>query len=235
MQEAPFVVKDGEARLAKPGESNSRMADSRNSRKIVSRASTFPQPGEISFVDKEVRHSGNASLRLEKFTANQYGHGRVMQSIKVEPHRCYRVSVWVKTEGLEPANAFLSKCLPAIVLWPPVTSTLRPQRLAELTMLCNSLENNIVSLYAGLWGGKAGKLWLDDLSIEEVGPVNVLHRPGTPVKVQNEDGSVVYAEGKDYAPLQDPQLNPFRDDQDALPLKVLAGGRIHDGDHLRVS
>jgi hypothetical protein len=64
------------------------------------------QPGEISYVDTEIRHSGKASLRLEKFTANPAGNARAMQSLKVQPHRCYRLSVWVKTENLEPASAF---------------------------------------------------------------------------------------------------------------------------------
>jgi hypothetical protein len=71
--------------------------------------------------------------------------------------------------------------------------------------------------------------------VEEVGPVNVLHRPGTPVTVRNEDGTVVYAEGKDYAALETPHLSPWRDDGEALPLKLLPGGRIRDGERLRVS
>ena len=73
---------------------------------------------------------------------------------------------------------------------------------------------------------RPARFWLDDWSVEEVGPINVLHRPGTPVTVRSEDGAVVYAEGKDYAPLQDPNLNPWRDDGEALPLKLLPGGRI---------
>jgi hypothetical protein len=173
---------------------------------------------------------------MEKFTANQYGHGRVMQTVKIQPHRCYRVSLWVKTENLEPANAFRvqvlagDRSLAPREFHVPATTDWR-----KLSMLFNSMDFDKVSLYAGLWGGKAGKVWLDDWSVEEVGPINVLRRPGTPVKVQNGDGSVVYSEGKDYAPLEDPQLNPFRDDQDALALKVLPGGNIHEGDRLRVS
>jgi hypothetical protein len=61
------------------------------------------QPGEISFADTEIRHGGKASIRLENFTANRHGHGRVMQEFQVWPHRCYRVSLWVKTEGLQPS------------------------------------------------------------------------------------------------------------------------------------
>jgi hypothetical protein len=235
--DAPFLVKAGEARLAEttPADFKNGGFEDFNGNSV--RGFDFcDQPGEISFVDTEVRHSGKASLRLEKFTANQYGHGRVMQTLKVIPHRCYRLSLWVKTEGLEPANAFRllvlagDRELAPREFHVPGTGDWR-----KLSMLFNSLDFDKVSLYAGLWGGKAGKVWLDDWAVEEVGPVNVLHRPGTPVTVRNEDGSVLYTEGKDYAPLLDPELNPYRDEREALPLKVLAGGRIHDGDHLRVS
>jgi hypothetical protein len=237
VQDAPFLVKDGEARLA---ERNG--IDFKNGGFEEFTGNNFKgfdfcdQPGEISFVDTETRHGGKASLRMEKFTANQYGHGRVMQSIKVQPHRCYRATLWVKTQDLEPANAFRvlvlagDRELAPREFHVPATSDWR-----KLSMLFNSMDFDKVSLYAGLWGGKAGKLWIDDWTVEEVGPINVLHRPGTPVAVRNEDGSVLYTEGKDYGPLQDPQLNPFKDDTEALPLKALPGGGIHDGDRLRVS
>jgi hypothetical protein len=102
-------------------------------------------------------------------------------------------------------------------------------------MLFNSLECDSIRLYAGLWEGKSGKVWLDDGSVEEVGPVNPLRRPGTPVAVRSEEGSVTYTEGKDYAPLLDPQFSPWRDDREALPLKLLPGSRIQEGQRLRVS
>jgi hypothetical protein len=237
VENAPFVVKQGEGRLDDPVKVDFKNGGFEESTGNMAKGFDFcDQPGEVGFVDTEIRHSGNASLRLEKFTANQYGHGRVMQSVKVQPHRCYRVSVWVKTENLEPANAFRvqvlagERSLAPREFHVPATTDWR-----KLTMLFNSMDFDKVSLYAGLWGGKAGKVWLDDWTLEEVGPVNVLHRPGTPVKVQNEDGSVIYSEGRDYAPLVDQQLNPFRDDQEALPLKILPGGSIHEGDRLRVS
>ena len=80
-----------------------------------------------------------------------------------------------------------------------------------------------------------GRLWVDDWSIEEIGPLNVLRRPGTPVTVQSDDGAVTYVEGRDYAPLEDPAYNLTRVDRDATPLVILPGGRIHEGQRLRVS
>ena len=237
VQDAPFVVTGTEARLAETNSAS--IANGGFEEFSGNKLKGFDfhdQPGEISFVDTQIVHGGKASLRLEHFTTNPYGHGRVMQSVAVLPHRCYRVTLWVKTEGLEPADAFRmlvlanERELAPREFHVPATSDWR-----KLTMLVNSMDFDKLSLYAGLWGGKAGKVWIDDWSIEEVGPVNVLHRTGTPVTVRNENASVTYQEGKDYAPLIDPNLRPWRDDGEAVPLKVLPGGRIHDGDHLRVS
>ena len=194
------------------------------------------QPGEISFVDGETKHGGATSLRLENFTANQHGHGRVMQTVELEPHRCYRLTLWAKTEGLQPASAFQVTLLSGERQLAPRTFKIPSTTdWRKVTMLFNSLEGGKVRVYAGVWGGKAGKLWLDDWSIQETGPVNVLHRPGTPVTVRSADGSMTYAEGKDYAPLQNAQLHPWRDEADATSLRILSGSRIEDGEKLRVS
>lgn len=194
------------------------------------------QPGEITFVDTEVRHGGGASLRAENFGANPHGHGRVSQEVSVRPHRCYRVSAWVKTEGLEPVSGFQMLVLAG-------DRNIAPRQFdlpstgdwRKLTFLFNSLEFEKVRLYAGIWGGKSGRFWLDDWDLEEVGPINVLRRPGTPVAVRSADGATTYTEGEDYAPLRDPGLNPYRVDGEALVLKLLPGSRIRDGDALRVS
>ena len=62
-------------------------------------------------------------------------------------------------------------------------------------------------LYLGSWGGRDGKLWWDDLKIEEIGLVNVLRRAGCPVTVRGEDG-VTYEEGRDFERIVDPDLHP---------------------------
>jgi hypothetical protein len=237
--DAAFLVQGNEARLAPTNPATFKNGGFEEFDGNTFKGYDFhDQPGTVSFVDTEVRHGGRASLRLENFTANQYGHGRVMQTLPVQPHHCYRVTLWVKTDGLRPADAFH-----VMVLAGEHGRELAPRKFdvppstdwRKLTMIFNSLNFDKVSIYAGLWGGKAGKVWLDDWNVEEVGPVNVLHRPGTPVTVRSEDGSVVYAEGKDYATLETPHLSPWRDDKEALSLKLLPGGRIHDGERLRVS
>ena len=238
VEDAPFLVRNGQGQL-----------DDNHSVSIVNggfedfsgnRLKGFnfhDQPGEVSFVDTQFKHSGRASLRMENFTANPYGHGRVMQEVQLQPSRCYRLTLWVKTEGLQPADAFRMMVLSEKdrELAPrefrlPATTDWR-----KISMLFNSLDLEKVRLYAGVWGGKAGKFWLDDWSLEQIGPVNVLHRPGTPVAVRSDDGATTYQEGIDFAPLGGPQPHLWCDTDDPAPLKLLPGGHIHEGDRLRVS
>lgn len=238
VEDAPFLVTKGEARLASsdhPVEFKNGGFEEVTGGKFQG-FDFYEQPGEVGFVDTETKHSGNTSLRFEHFNANPYGHGRVMQTIRVQPHRCYRVTLWAKTENLQPANVFRTLVLAGDrELAPrefhlPATTDWR-----KLTFLFNSLDYDKLLLYAGVWGAKQGKLWLDDWSVEEIGPVNVLRRPGTPVTVRSSDGAITYTEGKDYAPLRDPELSPWREDKEALPLRLLPESRIHQTDRLRVS
>jgi hypothetical protein len=194
------------------------------------------QPGEVSFVDTEIKHSGQASLRMENFRANPHGHGRVMQEVKVHPHRCYRMSLWVKTEDLQPTSAFMVQVLVENRALAPVRFNLPSTTdWTKLTLIFNSHKYETVRVYAGMWGGRNGKLWIDDWSIEEMGPMNVLRRPGTPVTVKSEDGSVIYEEGHDYQRIEDPNYSPYRVDRPAPTIKLLPGSRIKDGQRLRAS
>ncbi len=234
---APFVASGAEARFVpdrEPRLRNGGFEEHRGHR--LAEFAFHDQPGEVSFVDTEVFHSGAASLRLENFTANPHGHGRVMQEVAVHPRRCYRLSLWVKTDDLAPADAFRVQVLSGDRTLAPVEfGVAATADWRKLTMLFNSLDCQSVRVYAGLWGGKAGRVWIDDWSLEEVGPLNVLRRPGTPVTVCSEDGTTRYVENQDYAPLEDPTYSPYRVDRDAPPLRLLPGSRIQEGERLRVS
>ena len=77
-------------------------------------------------------------------------------------------------------------------------------------------------------------MWWDDAQIEEVGLVNVLRRPGTPVVVKGENGKV-YQEGKDYEPIADLKLNIYQVDHDQPAILLTPTSRITEGQRLRVS
>jgi len=193
------------------------------------------QPGEVSFVDREVFKEGAASLRYENFTANPYGHGRLMQEIAVKPRRCYRFTCWVKTEGLTPSGVLRVQVLAesgrALAPFDPQIPATTDWRL--VTIGFNSWDLDKVRVYVGTWGARSGKFWVDGWRIEEVGLVNVLRRPGTPVVVRGEGTGAVYQEGADYAPIADPTLT-FRFDHNGPAIRLLEGSRIQEGERLRV-
>ncbi|HON08199.1 MAG TPA: hypothetical protein PLW02_08895, partial [Verrucomicrobiota bacterium] len=193
-------------------------------------------PGVISFIDTNIFHNGKASMRLENFASNPHGHGRIMQELKVKPHRCYLVSVWVKTENLMPANAFkLQVLVKDRSLAPREFNIPETTDWKKISMVFNSMEFESVLMYAGMWEGKQGKLWLDDWEVKEIGPVNVLKRSGTPVTVKSYDGSITYKEGKDYDPLIDPSFTFWNWERKAPDLRLRPNSAIKDGEKLLVS
>ena len=237
VRDALFVAKGGEARLVSdPPIAVANGGFEEFSGHRVRGYAFHDKPGEVSFVDTEVFKEGKTSLRFESFGKDPHGHARVMQEIAVKPHRSYRVSVWVKTEGLQPQSAFRVQIITTtnryIAPWEPrVPATTDWQKV---TLGFNSLEYGKVRVYLGVWGGRGGRFWVDDLRVEEVGLVNVLRRPGTPIAVRSEASGTVYEEGKNFAPIADPKLN-FRFDHDGPPIKLLPGSRIQEGERLRVS
>jgi hypothetical protein len=97
VQDAPFVVKGETAALATSQQAL--LANGGFEEFDDLRLKTFnfhDQPGEISFIDREIKRTGSAALRFENFTINQHGHARVMQTVKVQPRRCYRVTFWAR-------------------------------------------------------------------------------------------------------------------------------------------
>lgn len=237
VENALFVVDNGQARLA--ADPAIRIVNGGFEEYNGNRLKGFSfhdQPGVISIVDTQVVHSGKASLRLENFKADQWGHGRVSVEVALQARHCYRMSLWVKTEGFQPAGAFrLLALMKDRELAPRTFNLPATTDWRKLTILINTLDFTTVQLYAGVWGGREGKVWLDDWTLEEVGPLNVLRRPGTPVTVRNEDGSITYEEGKDYLPLQDAGFNLYRINHEATTLKLTPGSRIENGQRLRVS
>jgi hypothetical protein len=235
VRDAPFVARDGVARI----EADPKVAfvNGGFEEHDGNRAKGFglqDQPGVVSFIDTEVAKDGGASLRLENFQ-QPHGHGRVMQEIAIRPNRCYRISCWVKTQGLEPNGAFriLALTRSGREIAPHEPAVAATSDWQKVVFGFNSMTFDGVRIYAGVWGGRAGKCWVDGLSVEEAGLVNVLRRPGTPVRVRSESKNVVFEEGKDYAPIEDKALN-FNFDHDGPPILLLPNTRIAEGERLRV-
>ncbi len=194
------------------------------------------EAGVLSFVDTAVFHSGAASLRFEDVGRNQHGHGRVMQAVTAAPHRQYRVRVWLRTEDLQPASSLNVQVYAGDRAIASRRPSMKPtQDWTEWTLQFNSLDAEEVRLYVGMWGGKTGRLWVDDLSLEEIGPLNILHRPGTPMTVTRADTGEACEAGKDYEPPVDEQLLRSEPSHEPPVMTIPADSRLKDGDRVRVS
>jgi hypothetical protein len=114
------------------------------------------------------------------------------------------------------------------------------QDWTEHHVIFNSLDNDQVRFYVGAWSARSGKLWLDDAKLEETAFVNLLRRPGCPLKILGENGTA-YTEGKDFAKLHDTKMGntpwpgSFDVYHDPPKLMILPGSRIKPGDKLRAS
>ncbi len=198
-------------------------------------------PGKSTLVDREIKHGGAASCRMEDFTSTPVC--RLIQPVKVRPRGCYRLSCWVKTRDLAPTGAFRLMAT-AKEGGRPLSyheGGLRPTGdWTQLEVAFNTQDQTEVNLYVGVWGARSGTIWVDDLRLDEVPLVNVLRREGCPLTVSSEDGKTAYVEGRDFEPVVDPKLGmvpyegEYRFDHTGPPLRLAEDSRIKDGDRLRV-
>ncbi|HUU28781.1 MAG TPA: carbohydrate binding domain-containing protein [archaeon] len=242
VQDALFIATKSEATLVpdpKVGIANSGFENHKDNQ--VPDFTFYGEPGKVFFVDNQTFKEGKVALRFENFGQYPDNPGRLSQKVAVHPNRCYRVSLWVKTEDLDPSDPFGSGRF-RIDVNGTDGRRLQFQNIRvrsntdwrKVSVGFNSKGYAEVEISAGVWEAKQGRFWLDGLTLEEVGLVNVLRRPGTPVTVRGEKNGTVYEEGRDYAPIEDPGLN-HRFDHDGPAISLLPGSRIAKGERLRVS
>jgi hypothetical protein len=196
-------------------------------------------PGLTTFIDTQVAREGTSSFRV---IGNNW-LGRVVQTLALRPYTAYRASAWVRTSNL-PSWSFAHQVIGAsgriLNHNPPLNQP--NQDWTYVSYVFNSLDESVGYLYAGLWFAPPGStLWLDGMRIEELGPINVLRRPGAPVRVTSQDRKTVYQEGRDYEPIVDPLLGvePFPGNYSynhGVPaIRLANGSRIRDGQRVLVS
>ncbi|MBW7997288.1 MAG: hypothetical protein FVQ81_12100 [Candidatus Glassbacteria bacterium] len=194
--------------------------------------------GSTVFRDTEKKHSGASSLRFQNMDSTG---ASVSTEIEVSPHRLYRLSMWIMAEDTGEDNPFGSSRINLQATAPdgrPLEwirlSTPGGEGWQQVVEGFNSREYDRVKISIEARRGTKGKFWVDDLSIEEAGMVNLLRRPGTPLVVRNEATDELYEEGRDFAPVADSILD-FRFDHRGPDIELLPGGRIKPGSRLRVS
>ncbi|MGE0759094.1 MAG: hypothetical protein AB7O38_18905, partial [Pirellulaceae bacterium] len=200
------------------------------------------EAGQGTYVDREVRHSGQASLRIEN-PSGVHGNRRVNKKLPVRPFAQYHASVWIRTEGFSSAADVRMFAIgnDGRVLSHNHLGVQRDQDWTQHHAVFNSLESREVQFYLGVWDGHGGRLWMDDARVCEEPFVNLVRREACPLVVANAEGTVRYEEGKDFAPLHDPGLGnvPYAGEytvwHTSPQLMLLPGSRIQDGQPLHVS
>jgi len=185
---------------------------------------------------------GKASVRFENFDKAPKKSVGMSQEVAVKPYRCYRLRCSVRSKDLNPSDPFGSGNFRLEVLGVgddrrlqyenPKTSSTADWH--EVAVGFNSWGYDKVRISPTVEGGAKGKFWLDNLRLEEVGLVNVLRRPGTPLTIRSEKSGRIYEEARDYAEVSDPLLN-FHFDHEGPVIRLLPGSRIASGERLRVS
>ncbi len=239
VKDALFVVHDGQANIVAdptvslPGGS----FDSASNNRFYGWDGQ-DRPGVSTFADSSTKHSGTYSLMIKAAG----GVNRVYKTVDVSPYRQYHLTLWIKTQGVTNTQAVGpyvegkdGRELQFTRL--PISST---QDWQKYDVVFNSLNNEYVNISLGTWYNTGGTVWIDDVSLEEIGLTNVIRRDECPLVVKGEDGTV-YTEGVDYETVSDPLLgnSPSRGSFDAYhtsPSIVLTpNSSIREGERLRVS
>ena len=250
VRDAPFIVRGKEAVLADRDEllPGGAFEEAKNGK--LSGWDWMDGPGQSIVQDTATRHGGAASARMQDFRkGNEGGNCRLVKKVALTPWRQYHLSVWIKTKDAAPAGDLRVAVLAPSAPGGPAERELNftnlgvkaTQDWTEHAIVFNSLECTEANIYIGIWGGRAGTIWLDDASLRPCAAVNMLRREGCPIRVASEDGKTEYAEGRDFERWEYPKMGrvPWPGEFEVYhpepPIRLAAGSRIRDGQHLRVS
>jgi hypothetical protein len=169
---------------------------------------------------------GHATIR------DHSSRSRISFRQRVAPFRCYHVSVEARTTGYSGSPMVTVYGIDERALTFARSFGLAPtQDWTRLDLVFDSLENDAVSVWMGAWKPGRGTLEWRGWSIEEVGPVNVVHRPGAPFTITDR------VEGRDYEPVRDPLLGmvPWRGQYRAWHEAPVIRTALPEGTRLRAS
>ena len=244
VKDAPFVVRNGRLIADDTSVSLTNGGFERSKGNKPTGWSYLDKPGKIAFIDTTIAFEGKASLRFQDIRKHspKHGHGRINRRLKVKPFRYYHLSAAVKTRDFDTNCTVQLTALTKGRTLAYARQTVKPtQDWQRVHAAFNTLEHEDVIVYLGVWGGKGGTIWWDDVRLEPGGLVNVVRREGAPFTVRSEDGATVFEEGRDFSGARDPLLGtkPYRGvfsvwhepPQVAVPI----GSRLKDGQRVLVS
>ncbi len=187
--------------------------------------------------DKVSYHSGTASAHCN--AAIKGANARCILDVQCQPYQYYSMSVWFKTKDCS-ADEFR-----LMALADRGSGTLVPLTFSAIDLPANSswhkaevyfntMNATRLVLYAGIWGGRSGELWMDDLEVRPAGLTNVLRRAGTPLSATLLHSTQTLSEGVDFLPIHDTwwdsgtdNLGPYHQ---SPTFRISSSSHIHNGD-----
>ena len=162
-------------------------------------------------------------------------NARLVQKLKLAPFRQYHVSVRLRTKDFQ-GTPELKLLAGNRSLNFNHLGTKPTQDWTIHHVVFNSLDHREASLYLGCWGGGTGALWFDDVKLAEVGLLNVIRRPGAPLRVRRDSGEPL-KEGEDFEDIKDPLMGnrPWNGAYDVWHEPPVVRTRLPDGTRLRIS
>ncbi len=217
---------------------------------------TQDKPGVATISDTAIRHEGNASLRFEGLNSPDK-QARIFTTVSVKPFQQYSLRFWAKTEGLSAdyiGPYIVSATNSSRKLTAQHYSYLgtgnrdyinSPKNLTkdwtEMIIPFNSEAETDVTIAVGVWGAKAGKLWVDDLRLESTPLLNIVRRNNLPLTMKSAADGRAIQEGNDVSAVIDPQLGQsfypgnFDTYHDAPVISVSNGSSLNEGDRVLIS
>jgi Carbohydrate binding domain len=209
-------------------------------------------PGRASFVDTSTAHEGRASLRFEAKDAPN-NQARAFTQTNVKPNQQYLLRFWAKTENLSAGylgpyvvDASGNRLTDQHYSYGSETDrtyTDGTQSLTtdwtEMKIPFNTHDATTVRVALGAWGG-TGKLWVDDVRLENTPLLNVVRRDNLPLTAKTVDGQPL-TEDVDMTEVVDPQLGQIFysgnfDTYHREPVvRVARGSRLSEGDRVLIS
>ena len=218
VRDAPFVVRNGEARLQPEVSTGFKGGD-------------FSDLKVWGWRDPNVL-SDNGTIHIKDPNGQ---NARISQKLKLTPFRQYHVSVRIRTQEFR-GTPEVKVLAGNLALNYDVLGVKPTQDWKTHHVLFNSLSNTAAQIYVGCWGGKTGSVWFDDAAMEEVGLVNLVRRDGAPLRIKTEKDEAL-AEGKDFARVVDPNMGvkPWKGSYDVYHEPPVIKTSWADGTRLRVS
>ena len=158
------------------------------------------------------------------------GNSRLRQKIELKPWRQYHLRLFYKSHdfrGFTQVEVLDASDNSKVRFNSPIHAR-GDADWVQVDYTFDSQDTTAAYLYLGVWGGSTGKLWFDDLQLEETALVYLTRRQGTPIKVYDlQNPGTVYREGQDFRQITDPRMaerHPFTDTYHEPPNVTLTKG-----------